>query len=149
MQNANVNCVESLITNGADVNHLVNKYSLPDRPNVTDMIRCAVSPLIDSINMLHPNSPNSPDTMMDIFDILLDSGADVNQPCFDLRRTPIMYAAEVGNMYCFDRLIEKGAEIDCTDEEGYTLCMLAAHGGNVEILKYLLDDIDMDKDFPS
>ena len=144
VQNANVKCVESLIANGADVN-VVSKYSLQKRPNVTDMIRCAVSPLIDSINMLHPDSPHSPDTMMDIFDILLDSGADVNQPCFDLRRTPIMYAAGVGNMHCFDKLIGKGAEIDCTDEDGYTLCTLAAHGGNVEILKYLLEDNAIDK----
>ena len=145
VQNANVKCVESLIANRAEVNYMNNKYSLQGSPNVTDMITDGVSPLIDSINMLHPNSPHSPDIMMDIFDILLDSGADVNQPCFDLRRTPIMYAAEVGNMHCFDRLIEKGAEIDCTDEDGYTLCMLAAHGGNVEILKYVLEDIDIYK----
>ena len=147
VQNANVKCVESLIANRADVNYMNNKYSLQGSPKVTDMITDAASPLIDSINLLHPNSPHSPGTMMDIFDILLDSGADVNQPCFDLRRTPIMYAAEVGNMHCFNKLIEKGAEIDCTDEDGYTLCMLAAHGGNVEILKYLLDDNDMDKTF--
>ena len=145
VQNANVKCVKSLIANRADVNYMNNKYSLQGSPNVTDMITDAVSPLIDSIHLLHPNSPHSPDTMMDIFDILLDSGADVNQPCFDLRRTPIMYAAEVGNMHCFDRLIEKGAEIDCTDKEGYTLCMLAAHGGNLEILKYVFEDIDIYK----
>ena len=95
--------------------------------------------------MLHPDSTHSPDIMIDIFDILLDSGADLNQPCLDLRHTPIMFAAEVGNMYCFDKLIEKGAEIDCTDEDGYTLCTLAAHGGNVEMLKYLLEDNNIDK----
>ena len=145
VQNANVKCVESLIANRADVNYMNNKYSLQGSPNVTDMIADGVSPLIDSINMLHPNSPHSPDTMMDIFDILLDSGADVNQPCFYLRRTPIIYAAEVGNMHCFNKLIEKGAEIDCTDEEGYTLCMLAAYGGNVEMLKYFFEDIDIYK----
>ena len=145
VQNANVKCVKSLIANGADVNSMSSIHSLQARPNVKTMITDAVSPLVDSINLLHLNSPNSPDTMMDIFDILLDSGADVNQPCLDLRRTPIMFAAEVGNMHCFGKLIEKGAEIDCADKNGYTLCRLAAYGGNVEMLKYLLEDIDIYK----
>ena len=145
VQNANVKCVKSLIANGADVNSMSSIHSLQARPNVKTIITDAVSPLIDSINMLHLNSPHSPDTMMDIFDILLDNGADVNQPCLDLRRTPIMFAAEVGNMHCFGKLIEKGAEIDCADKNGYTLCRLAAYGGNVEMLKYLLEDIDIYK----
>ena len=77
VRNANIKCVESLIANGADVNLINNK------PKVTSML----GPLIDSIRSLHPNSRHSYNTMIDIFDLLLDSGADVNKPCHRDQRT--------------------------------------------------------------
>ena len=138
VRNANVKCVESLIANGADVNLMNNKY----KPL---LIADPLSPPIDSINRLHPNSQCSHNSMMEIFDILLESGADVNQPCFYQRRTPIMYAAVMGNVNCVKKLIQKGAEVDCADKDGNLLCTLAARTGNVEMLKCLLEDTNIDK----
>ena len=145
VQNANVKCVESLIANGADVNLMNNNILLPWVPNLSEMMTDSVSPLIHSINMLHPNSQCSHDTVMEIFDILLESGADVNQPCFYQRRTPVMYAAVMGNVNCVKKLIQKGAEVDCADKDGNLLCTLAARRGNVELLKYLLRYTNIDK----
>ena len=145
VRNANVKCVESLIANGADVNLMSNNLDLPWVPNLSEIMTDSVSPLIHSINMLHPVSHCSHDTVMEIFDILLESGADVNQPCFYQRRTPVMYAAVVGNVNCVKKLIQKGAEVDCADKDGNLLCTLAARTGNVEMLKCLFEDNNMDK----
>ena len=145
VQNANVKCVESLISNGADVNLMNNKFIHSWGSNVSDMIKYSLSPLIDSISMLHPNSQCSHDIAMEIIDILLENGADVNQPCCIQRRTPVMHAAVVGNVNCVKKLIQKGAELDCTDRDGDLLCTLAARTGNVEMLKCLLEDNNGDK----
>ena len=145
VQNANVKCVESLIANGADVNLRNNKSLGLWFSAVSDIMLFPWSPLIDSINMLHPKSQCSHDNVMEIFVILLESGADVNQPSFYQRRTPVMYAAVVGNVNCVKKLIQKGAEVDCADKDGNLLCKLAARIGNMEILKYLLEDTNIDK----
>ena len=138
VRNANVKCVESLIANGADVNLMNKKF-------IDSWMADQLSPLIDSINMLHPESRCSHDTMMEIIDILLENGADVNQPCYHERRTPIMYAVFLGNVNCIEKLIQKGAEVDCADKDGNLLCTLAARTGNVEVIKCLLEDTNIDK----
>ena len=145
VQNANVKCVESLIANGADVNLMKNKFIHSWGSNVSDMINYSSSPLIDSISMLRHNSQCSHDTMMKIIDILLENGADVNQPCCIQKCTPVMYAAVVGNVNCAKKLIQRGAKLDCADKYGNLLCTLAARIGNVEMLKCLLEDTNIDK----
>ena len=144
MQSANINCVKTLIAHGADVNILGKRGEMLYGTG-TEMITDIVCPLIDSINLLHPNSYYSSDTMMDIFDVLLDGGADVNQPCFHYRRTPVKYAAYVGNTNCVEKLIIKGALLNTTDEFGHTVWTLAAYTGNVDMLKCLLEDNGIDK----
>ena len=141
VQNANIKCVKSLISNGADVNLISHEYKLRCKPDVAD----PVSPLIDSINLLHPKSQHSSNIMLDIFDLLLNSGADVNQPCVYHIRSPIMYAAAVGNVKCVKKLIENGAQINHTDTAGHTVWTVAAESGSVDVLKYLLEDIGIDK----
>ena len=133
VRNANIKCVESLIASGADVN-LIN-----DKPNVTYTPACMLGPLIDSIKLLHPNSPHSYNTMMGIFDLLLNSGADVNKPCQRHNRTPILYAAAVGNVNCVEKLIQKGAQVNCTDRVGHTVWAEAARAGSVDVLKCLIE----------
>ena len=134
--NANIKCVKSLTVNGADVNIINDEAKFPD---IMD------GPLIDSINLLRPYSSCSYNTMMDIFDLLLDSGADVNKPCFNENRTPIMYAAMAGNVNCVEKLIRKGAQFNHgSDRTGQTLGTLAASAGSVDVLKCLSENNGID-----
>ena len=135
--NANIKCVKCLIAHGADVN-LIN-----DQPKVSHTTRGVTGPLIDSIKLLNPNSFYSYNTMMGIFYALLDSGADVNKPCFD--RVPIMYAAAMGDVNCVKKLIQKGAQVNYTDKIGHTVWTLAARAGSVDLLKCLIEDNGIDK----
>ena len=147
VQNANVKCVECLIANGADLNILSVKELFRPRhkPDIRDMITDSNSPLIDSINWLHPKSPHSSNIMMDIFDLLLDNGADVNQPCFWNRRTPVMYAAAIDNVNCIEKLIQRGARVNPAHVSNTRVWVLAAKSGKVDVLKYLVEDQGVDK----
>ena len=136
VRNANIGCVKCLIANGADVNVTSRK---PTVGNIMD------GPLIDSIRLLRRYSYSHNNIMMGIFDLLLDSGADVNKPCFHKSRTPIMYASALGNVKCVKKLVQKGAQVDYTDRAGQTSWTLAAHAGSVDVLKCLLEDNCMDK----
>ena len=134
VKNANINCLKSLIANGAHVN-----ITTDNRHHRT------VSPLINSINNLHLNFRCSYDIMVNIFDILLDSGADVNQPCHRYQRTPMMYAAVGGLVSCVQKLIQKGADLHLADKLGHTVWTLAAGAGCVDVLQCLLEDGGIDK----
>ena len=144
VQSANINCVKTLIAHGADVN-ILGKRGKIRYGTGTKMITDMLSPLIDSINLLHPNCHYSSNIIMEIFDVLLDGGADVNRHCYHCRRTPVMYAAYVGNTKCVEKLIEKGALLNTTDEFGHTVWTLAAYTGYVDMLKCLLEDNGIDK----
>ena len=137
VSNANIKCVKCLIANEGDVNLISNK------PNVRHMTTRVTGPLIDSIKLMHPNSLHSYNTMMGIFDVLLNSGADVNKPCFG--RVPIMEAAAVGNIYCVKKLIQKGAQVNSTDRASHTVWTLAARAGSVDVLKLLIEDNGINK----
>jgi ankyrin repeat protein len=49
-----------------------------------------------------------------------------------------MRACYSGNVGLVQNLIDGGATIDCTDEDGMTPLMLAAGGGHLEVAKLLL-----------
>ena len=144
VQSANIKCVEILIANGADVNLMRCRDSYLHI--YTGKITDSLGPLIDLINLLHHNSPSTSDTRMDIFDLLLNSGADVNLPCNYCQRTPIMYAVAIGNVKCVEKLIEKGAQVHIAENTGCTLWMAAARTGNVDMLKCLIEDNDIEMD---
>ena len=144
VQNVNIKCVKTLIANGVDVNLIRCGCSYPHF--FSGEITESLGPLIDSINLLHPNSLHEVNTMMDIFDLLLDGGADVNKPCRHHQRTPIMYATDIGNVKCVEKLIQKGARLNTADPTGRTIWMVAAQTGNVDMLKCLLEDNGIDKD---
>ena len=139
VQNANLKCVEILIGNGADANIFASTCGRQYIPTA-DMVTDVVSPLIDSINLLHPNSHCPSSIMLDIFDVLVDSVTDVNKPCRRYHRTPIMYATAVGNVRCVKKLIEKGATLNTADDAGHTVWTLAARAGSVDLLKFLIED---------
>ena len=146
VHNANIKCVETLIANESAVNGFDNKYVFVNIYKLTGALNIVVNPLIDSISMLSSTSYCS-DVTMGIFEILLKSGANVNKYCNLNKRTPVMYAAEFGNVNCVKKLIEKGAELNYTDSSGHTASTLAARTGSVDVLKCLIEDNGMDKNY--
>ena len=146
VHNANIKCVEYLIANGADVNVIGKKYYHDNLFGLTGALNIVVNPLISSISMMASTSHCS-DVTMGIFDLLLKSGANVNRSCNLNKRTPVMYAAEFGNVNCVKKLIEKGAELNYTDSSGHTVSTLAARTGSVDVLKCLIEDNGMDKNY--
>ena len=138
----NIKCVRSLIAHGADVN--LGNQKLKDESFTAAsansyMEMRLVNPLIESIMLLHPDSSSnlSSVNMIDIFDLLLESGADIDTPGCD-NRTPLMYAAAVGSTYCFNKLIEKGARHDRADDCDRSVMYWAVVGGNISTIRYLL-----------
>ena len=145
VQNANVKCVEKLLANEANVNLISLVYQCKFQYKIAKYFRDCMNPLIDSIKLLHPKSLCSSNIMLEIFDLLLANGADVNTRCHKYNRTPLMHAATVNNVYCVKKLIDKGADIFSTDENGQTALMLAAETGSLNVLKYLIEDVHLDK----
>ena len=145
VHHVNMKCVQTLISNRANVNTNCWARGYVHNHEYLNILR--TNPLIDSINLVHPDSQYPSNVMMDIFDLLLDSGADVNQPCYFRDRTPVMYAAAVGNASCAKKLIQKGAEVNFTYKErsSSTVLTLAARSGNAEMLKLLLKNNNFDK----
>ena len=152
VQSANIKCVKELIAYGADLNlmsypveaapsHFRYKYKFRSANKYVKML----SPLIDSINLMHPDAVCSSTIRMDIFDLLLDSGADLNKRCSEYKRTPLMYAAILDNVHCVKKLVEKGADIFTTDKRDFTTSTLAAKEGSLNVLKWLIEDHGLDK----
>ena len=57
-----------------------------------------------------------------------------------------MYAADVGDANCVEKLIQKGAQIiNISDIAGHTVWALAAYAGSVDVLKFLIEDNGIDK----
>ena len=142
---ANLKWVEALIADGTDANKCVNLLGFQYMPAVTDTFREEESSLIAAIKLLHPKSQCSSDKMMEIFDVLLNSVADVNKLCPLSQRTPIMYAVAFGNVKCVEKLIYKGAALYIADKFGDTVWTLAVKAGNVNVLKCLIEDHGIDK----
>ena len=115
--NANINCLRFLITHGKEV--------------ITD--RHKRNLIILAINELQDHSIQSPITMTEIFDLLLNNGADVN--------IALSKAISLGRVECIKKLIVKGANIDYRD--GYVWQMTAGYG--VDMLNCLFDR-GIDKD---
>jgi len=55
-----------------------------------------------------------------IVQLLLDAGANVNAPAGSSRLTPFLYAAEIGNSWLLQTLVDHGADVRSQDERGGT-----------------------------
>ena len=124
----NFKCVERLITNRADVNVSGNGE-----------IMSPISRLIENMHYIQYYYSNKFISMMNTFELLLDNGADVNKPCLIFHRTPIMYAAVGGITKCVQKLIQRGAHLYATDRDGFIILRWAVQGGNIQIVRYLLN----------
>ena len=137
---ANINCLKCLITNGADVNAGHDRYRIVESKQWT--------PIMVAIEKMGRNASA---IEADIFDLLLDNGADVNKTTFEHYynriMSPLVFAVGFGNIYCIQKLIEKGARLDIIGYGGEAWAMIAALG-NVELLKCLFNH-GIDKDYTS
>ena len=139
VRHANINCLKSLITNGADVD------AGHDRYRMVEFVSKQWTPIMVAIEKMGRNASA---IEADILDLLLDSGADVNKPTFRHADknfiSPLVYAVSYGNVYCIQKLIEKGAYLDIIGYDGRAWAMIAELG-NVELLKCLFKH-GIDKD---
>ncbi len=76
----------------------------------------------------------------EIFDYLLEKNADVNA-LYGGNISPLMSAAENGNMYMASALLAKGANINYVDKNGNNALSRATerHGASHEFMKLFLD----------
>ena len=146
VRNANINCLEILIANGGDVNPIDSIIKRQCKCEQHEhIITRQVNPLMDTMSLIYCGY--SCNTMMDIFDLLLDNGANLNSHYYATHRTPVMVAASLGIVHCVKNLIDRGAQLDLTDTSGRTVwsLALAAESRSVDMLKYLLEDNHIDK----
>ena len=142
VNNANLKCVKSLVANGAEINFEGSSCLECTKQNSMRTLN-----LITAANKLLRHDSIYPSGIMsDIFDLLLDSGIDINKPCcvLNCEITPIICAVMIGNVQCVKKLIEKGAWID-NIVEGLPVWACIAIMGSVELLNCLIDR-GIDKD---
>ena len=69
---------------------------------------------------------------------LLEAGADVNAATVETRSTPLMWAVAGQRRDLAHRLIERGADVHVSTAKGFTLLMMAARSGDIEMARTLL-----------
>jgi len=83
---------------------------------------------------------------LQIIEILIEAGADVNKPHLRLHGfTPFLYSAEVGDLEIFRRLYEAGGNLtDCLDN-GASILSIALTYSNFNIAAYILEHGDKEQ----
>lgn len=71
---------------------------------------------------------------------LLGEGADINAAKGEYKTTVLMEAAVRGNQGVMRLLLEKGANVNMADQDGWTALMGATVQGLVELVKLLLEN---------
>ena len=139
VQNANINCLKCLITNGADVNIGYCRSNFePGAPTLQ------WTPIMEATEKLcYAESISA--INVEIFDVLLDSGADINTHSVEPHMRPIIFAVGFGHVYCIKKLIQKGARLDITDQNNRYVWSMIAGSGNIELLNCMFNH-GIDKD---
>jgi ankyrin repeat protein len=84
-------------------------------------------------------------TFLQIIDVLLEAGADVNKRHSYSNFTPFLFSAEVGDLEIFRRLYEAGGNLtDCLDNGGSILSIALAYS-NFNIAAYILEHGDKEQ----
>ena len=115
-ENGNVNTIEFLLQNEADINA---KDKLSQTPLITAM-KC---------------------NKEDAASFLIINGCKVNEVDYH-SWSALFYAAEVGNIKLIKLLIEKKADIDIQDQDGYTPFQVAVLNNKIEASNLLRSDED-------
>jgi FOG: Ankyrin repeat len=80
---------------------------------------------------------------IEIAKVLISNGADVNIPD-DMQNTPFLYAAAEGYWDILKLTTKAGADPNITNRYGNTALISAAEHGNVEALRWLLNETKVD-----
>ncbi|MBF0423389.1 MAG: ankyrin repeat domain-containing protein [Magnetococcales bacterium] len=116
------NMVDLLMASKADVNFMTKRHW-------TALLKAAD---------LKIKNESEGKSQLQIAQALLAKKADIKAVNAD-GRTPLMLAANRGNVDMIQLLLKEGATIDAQDPQGYTALMLAALGGYDQAVKVLLD----------
>ena len=163
-RNGNRKMVELLLKKGADVNKADNKGRTPlwfalggwgraqnysklqgykETINLllnhgADVKKEDVDSGITPLFIVIRDQQRKQELKMNMVELLLKKGADVNKAIKNYRRTGLIVASERGNIEMVNFLLKKGAEIDKADNEGRTALWFAAFDGNGEMVELLL-----------
>jgi ankyrin repeat protein len=94
------------------------------------------TPLITALRSPQLQNPKK----LSVIKNLINAGADINYHTPNDGDTPLIIAVRNGDLETIRLLLEKGAEINATDHEGYTALSWALYYGKRDIAKLLLDE---------
>ena len=130
--------VETAFPPQEDIDHFVDAAEKGDT--------AAVRRLLD--NGIDPNSLDqygwpaitgaSRDGHQDVVKLLLANGASPDLPSKTTSETALMRAAANGHLHIVDLLLKSGADVNATDNSGFTPLMKAAYAGMKDMVKLLI-----------
>ena len=133
VQKENINCVRTLIVNGADVTTGVPRWYAVHNWNTLSPVIAIIIKQFSTIKK-------------DIFDLLLDNAVDITK---SIKRgeqyTLIDFAFDVGNVECVIKFFQKGAKLNVLNGRYRYVWERAAKLGSVELRKCILNQ-GIDKD---
>lgn len=99
-------------------------------PNIQVKLTTPLMCLCDSTSTLDEHE------LLQCFNLLVDAGANIN--AFNVnRKTPLMFAAELGHEKLLIRLLELGCDPDFTNCDGWTALFFAVNRGRLKMVELL------------
>ena len=140
VEKANINCVKCLLANDADVTIGDDTYQSFISREIQPL-----TPIMKVIWMFRCGSKYSSVIMYNIFELLLDAAVDQDKDYFKSSTDYILCALHADNVKCINKLIEKGAPLDSMADDNFSMWILIAMKGDVELLKCMFNH-GIDKD---
>ena len=123
VHSGNIDVVEALLRYGA----FIHKHNYRKE----EMIRI--------VNEWSPIYTASIYGFTEMVNLLLDSGADINDKSGKFETTPLHAAADRGHFETVNLLLARGALVDEPDSIGYTPLFLACESGHSEVVRILIE----------
>jgi len=131
IEDENIAKIQETLLRGADINV----------KTVYGYYRIPVTPLVQAIKQYNRRDRSlfgyGKETVLEIINILLDNGANVNG-IDQFGRTALMEAVQYGNEKIVEALLKHGANVNAADEYGKTALIIAIEKGHTQIANMLL-----------